>query len=90
MVEGSEGDARAALIALKPLFMIALPDESGLRHITMETAVRPWKKRPRFQDKAGEEHYNVISAFIVDARERPDAALTGLPGWWKPEKTSSS
>lgn len=78
----SEGDARRALTLLETVFlhlsgepgralsMRATPDE--VRH-AIETTSRG---RVLPYDKAGEEHYNVISAFIKSIRDSdPHAAL---------------
>jgi putative ATPase len=73
----SHGDARSALNALEACFMITGPD--GVRHITMEVAVEAVGKKALLYDKSGEEHYNVVSAFIKSMRASdPDAALYWL------------
>ena len=68
------GDARAALNILELAVADALgPRESrvGERHV--EDAAR---KRPLVYDKAGDAHYDFMSAFIKSMRgSRPDAAL---------------
>ncbi len=77
--ESSHGDARSALNALEAAFMITEPDESGKRHIELGAAVEATGAKALLYDKGGEEHYNVISAFIKSMRATdPDAALYWL------------
>ncbi len=79
IADGSHGDARSALNCLETAFMIVEPDGSGMRRITMETAVEAMQKKALLYDKSGEEHYNVISAFIKSMRgSDPDSALYWL------------
>ena len=75
----SHGDARVALNTLEVAAMITAPDTKNIRHITIETAQEALQKKALLYDKAGEEHYNVISAFIKSMRgSDPDAALYWL------------
>ncbi|MEE8424098.1 MAG: replication-associated recombination protein A [Thermodesulfobacteriota bacterium] len=75
----SHGDARVALNTLEVAAMITTPDTKGIRHITIETAQEALQKKAILYDKGGEEHYNVISAFIKSMRgSDPDAALYWL------------
>ena len=79
IVANSHGDARSALNCLEASFMITGPEKDGSRHITLETAVEAMQKKALLYDKTGEEHYNVISAFIKSMRATdPDAALYWL------------
>jgi putative ATPase len=65
------GDAR---IALNTLEVAAGLTTDGI--ITMETVQEALQKKALLYDKGGEEHYNVISAFIKSLRgSDPDAAL---------------
>ncbi|WP_129126085.1 replication-associated recombination protein A [Geomonas oryzae] len=74
IAEQAGGDAR---IALNTLDMAARLAEGGT--ITLETARDALQKKPLLYDKGGEEHYNVISAFIKSMRgSDPDAALYWL------------
>jgi len=74
--EYSYGDARTALNSLEAAFMITRPDKEGVRKITLETTQEAMQKAALLYDKTGEEHYNVISAFIKSMRgSDPDAAL---------------
>jgi len=73
------GDARSALNTLEAAVMITPLDEKGTRRITIASAQEAMQKRALLYDKAGEEHYNVISAFIKSMRgSDPDAALYWL------------
>ncbi len=79
IAEQAQGDARAALNCLELAYMLAEKDSKGLRHITVETAREALQKKALHYDRAGEEHYNVISAFIKSMRASdPDAALYWL------------
>ena len=75
----SHGDARYALNSLEASVMITRPDEKGVRRITLSTCQEAVQTRAILYDKGGEEHYNVISAFIKSMRgSDPDAALYWL------------
>ncbi len=79
IAEQAQGDARAALNCLELAAMIAGVDKDGVRHITIDTAREALQKKALHYDRAGEEHYNVISAFIKSMRASdPDAALYWL------------
>ena len=74
IAEQAGGDAR---IALNTLDMASRLAQDGT--ITLETARDALQKKPLLYDKGGEEHYNVISAFIKSMRgSDPDAALYWL------------
>ncbi len=70
----SRGDARRALTTLESATTFAtLRGESEL---TLETLAASEEKAPLLYDKSGEEHYNVVSAFIKSMRgSDPDAAV---------------
>lgn len=73
------GDARAALNALEAAALIAQPDQNGVRHVTPEILQTAVQKRIARYDKAGDAHYDTISAFIKTIRgSDPDAALVYL------------
>lgn len=75
----SHGDARVALNTLEASVMLARPDREGKRIVTIEIAQEAMQRRALLYDKGGEEHYNVISAFIKSMRgSDPDAALYWL------------
>ncbi len=73
------GDARNALTALEAACEAALPDENGTRRLTLALAEEGAQARQLGYDKAGDEHYDTISAFIKSVRgSDPDAALYWL------------
>ncbi|MBI5047758.1 MAG: replication-associated recombination protein A [Deltaproteobacteria bacterium] len=79
LADYSQGDARAALNGLEASVMITQPDKDGIRIITLEAMQEAVQKMALLYDKGGEEHYNVISAFIKSMRgSDPDAALYWL------------
>ncbi len=74
MAEQAGGDARVALNTLETAARLA---RNGT--ISLDTAREAVQKKPLLYDKGGEEHYNVISAFIKSMRgSDPDAALYWL------------
>jgi putative ATPase len=75
----ASGDARVALNTLELAVSIAEPDSIGARVIT-EAGLREAMQRAAIRyDKAGEEHFNLISAFIKSIRNSdPDAAVYWL------------
>ncbi|MHC1698257.1 MAG: replication-associated recombination protein A [Geobacteraceae bacterium] len=74
IADHAEGDAR---IALNTLEMAAKLTTDG--KIDLDTVREAVQKKPLLYDKGGEEHYNVISAFIKSMRgSNPDAALYWL------------
>jgi len=79
IVEQAQGDARSALNCLELSFMIAAPDKTGIRHITTHITREALQKKTLRYDRNGEEHYNIISAFIKSMRaSHADAALYWL------------
>ncbi|UFS70545.1 replication-associated recombination protein A [Geomonas sp. RF6] len=74
IAEQAGGDARVALNTLETASRLA---REGT--ITLDLAREAVQKKPLLYDKGGEEHYNVISAFIKSLRgSDPDAALYWL------------
>ncbi|HMU54353.1 MAG TPA: replication-associated recombination protein A [Nitrospira sp.] len=75
----ANGDARSLLTALEFVAGQVVQDETGARRVddpAMEAALL--RKTLRY-DKAGEEHYNLISAYIKSLRDSdPDGALYWL------------
>jgi putative ATPase len=72
------GDARRALSTLELVvdYLETVGDRSGPRGISVEDVAAAEGHRPLLYDKAGEEHYNVTSAFIKSMRgSDPDAAV---------------
>ncbi len=78
LIEQSQGDCRIGLNALETAAILARK-EPGNKTIGLEHLQEALQKKPLRYDKAGEEHYNVISAFIKSLRgSDPDAALYWL------------
>lgn len=76
IVDIANGDARSAMNALELAVLTTPPDSSGVREITLEVAEESIQKRSVTYDKSGDQHYDVISAFIKSLRgSDPDAAL---------------
>ncbi len=74
-----EGDGRRALNTLEVAAAMAAPDPSGRRVITRQLAEEAGQKKIISSDRAGDEHYDTISAFIKSVRgSDPDAALYWL------------
>jgi putative ATPase len=77
LAQQSGGDARIALNTLE--VAAALLKGRTQKGITLETVQEALQKKALLYDKGGEEHYNVISAFIKSLRgSDPDAALYWL------------
>jgi len=70
IIQIADGDARRALNALDSSVQVTEPDASseGKRVVTKETAEAVLERKFLLYDKAGEEHYNLISAFIKSMR----------------------
>lgn len=84
LVRVADGDARTALNALELAVITTPPGEDGYRHITLEVAEESIQRRMVRYDKAGDNHYDVISAFIKSLRgSDPDAALHWLARMFK-------
>ena len=77
LIGHAQGDARIALGALEVAAELAA--RTSERRITVEDVQEAVQRRTLRYDRAGEEHYNVISAFIKSMRgSDPDAALYWL------------
>ncbi len=78
LISASNGDARIILNALE-IAAKTTPSKKGLREINQNTIEEALQHKALIYDKAGDEHYNVISAFIKSLRgSDPDAALYWL------------
>jgi putative ATPase len=76
LVNVANGDARNALSALETAVLAAEPDPEGRRVITLELAEEAIQRRAVAYDKGGDQHYDVVSAFIKSMRgSDPDAAV---------------
>jgi putative ATPase len=72
----ARGDARRALATLEAAAAVAVPDAAGRSAITPAVIEEAAQQRTLLYDKAGDEHYGVVSAFIKSMRgSDPDAAV---------------
>ena len=75
----SGGDARMMLNGLEAAVRITKPSSGGERKLTVDKIKEAFQRRFVKYDKGGEEHYNIISAFIKSVRgSDPDAAVYWL------------
>src|SRR5579863_4691437 len=75
----ANGDARSAYNTLDLTVRAAIPDAAGVRHLTAELLEVVLQRKLLRYDKAGEEHFNSISALHKSVRNSdPDAALYWL------------
>jgi putative ATPase len=71
LLEGSRGDARVALNGLEAASALA-----GETEITLEHVERALQQRHLLYDRAGDQHYDIVSALIKSVRgSDPDAAV---------------
>jgi putative ATPase len=74
----ADGDARSALNILEVAVMLA-PPVDGIRRLTPDTIREASQRKALLYDRAGEEHYNLISALHKSLRDSdPDGALYWL------------
>jgi putative ATPase len=72
----AQGDARSALNALELAALTTPPDAAGQIHISLAVAAESIQARVLSYDRAADEHYDTISAFIKSLRgSDADAAL---------------
>jgi len=74
----ARGDARRALVTLEAAAAVAAPDAAagGRKLLTPAVIEEALQKRTLLYDRAGDEHYGVVSAFIKSMRgSDPDAAV---------------
>ncbi len=75
----ANGDARTAYNTLELCVRSAAEDDRGVKHITPSLLSDLLQRKMLRYDKAGEEHYNLISALHKSVRNSdPDAALYWL------------
>jgi putative ATPase len=75
----SGNDARMALNALEMAALVTPPDKERKREITLETIEDAFQHRSLQYDRAGEQHYDIISALHKCMRDSdPDATLYWL------------
>ncbi len=76
LVDMANGDARVALNALELAASATKPGMDGVRRIDLPTVEDAMQRRSSLYDRAGDQHYDTISAFIKSVRgSDPDAAL---------------
>ena len=79
LVALANGDARIALNALELAASAAEPDADGGRQVTSAAVEDAMQQRSLLYDRAGDQHYDTISAFIKSMRSSdPDAAIYWL------------
>jgi len=75
----SHNDARIALNTLETAAQSTIPDAEGRRVITLGVIEDAFQKRAVLYDKAGEQHYDLISALHKSMRDSdPDASIYWL------------
>jgi putative ATPase len=75
----ANGDARTAYNTLEIAAQLAPSDAAGVKTVTPDILEDAFQKRMLLYDKAGEEHYNLISALHKSMRNSdPDATLYWL------------
>ena len=76
LADAAGGDARRALNAVELGVMTTAPSSDGNIHLTLEVASECIQKKVVRYDKQGDNHYDVISAFIKSMRgSDPNAAV---------------
>ena len=76
LVNLANGDARVALNGLETAAYATPPAEDGVRRVQLSTIEDALQRRAILYDKAGDQHYDTISAFIKSVRgSDPDGAL---------------
>jgi putative ATPase len=79
LVVMANGDARVALNSLELAARAVKPLEDGVRKLNLNDIEEAMQKRALLYDKAGEQHYDLISALHKTLRgSDPDAALYWL------------
>jgi putative ATPase len=72
----AQGDARRALNGLELAVLSTKPDDLGKRNITLEIVEESIQRPAVLYDKTGDQHYDIISAFIKSMRgSDPHATL---------------
>lgn len=76
LIRSSMGDGRRALNALEIAVLSTRPDSDGIIEISLSIVEESTQQNVIQYDKGGDQHYDVISAFIKSIRgSDPDAAL---------------
>lgn len=72
----SQGDARIALNGLELAVLSSHPDKTGVRVIDLSVVVESVQRPAIVYDNTGDEHYDIVSAFIKSMRgSDPDATM---------------
>jgi len=75
----ANGDGRKILNALEIAVLTTEPNTDGIKQVDLKTAQECIQKRHLNYDKKGDEHYDIISAFIKSMRgSDPDATVYWL------------
>jgi putative ATPase len=78
LAQASDGDARTALNVLEMAVMTA-PPQDGRRQVDLKAMRQAFARKSLLYDRAGEEHYNIISALHKSIRNSDaDAGLYWL------------
>ena len=76
LVISANGDARIAMNGLELAASATKPNEQGERYVELQTVEEALQQRSFLYDKAGDQHFDIISAFIKSLRASdPDASL---------------
>jgi putative ATPase len=79
LARASDGDARTALNVLELAVTTAPPDAGGRRSVDLEAMRQAFARKALLYDRAGEEHFNIISALHKSIRNSDaDAGLYWL------------
>lgn len=79
LITQANGDSRKMLNAAELAFVTTPTNKKGFKHISLKIAQECIQKRHLRYDKKGDEHYDIISAFIKSMRgSDPDAAVYWL------------
>ena len=79
LAQTADGDARTALNVLELAVTTAAPGEDGRRRVDLPAMQEAFARKSLLYDRAGEEHYNIISALHKSVRNSDaDAGLYWL------------
>jgi putative ATPase len=79
LARASDGDARTALNVLEMAVTTAPPDPAGRRRVDLPAMQQAFARKALLYDRAGEEHFNIISALHKSIRNSDaDAGLYWL------------
>ena len=79
LAEASDGDARTAMNVLELAVQAAKPEDDGRRRVDLASMREAFARKALLYDRAGEEHFNIISALHKSIRNSDaDAGLYWL------------